>query len=685
MRRWGRLSGAARGTEEAAAAGAATSAAPSLACQKVPEEDDWLPTAQCADVPINPKISLSFRDKVRRGLRVAAPTARRRPLAAKRAETQPAGSVLVWLRPFDLRLHDQPALFHAAQSRKAVHLIFAWSEEDDVAEGEWQLAGTAAAFFLHHAVASLDMSIQTRYGNTIRTRRGSSLAEAVLAAAQEAGAEEVLTSSAVQPTGPQGLTVDREVARALESAGIKLRTFDSFLLYDIKQVKIDLGTYRGHFGTLTPFHSACFNQPPVGKPVPEPSQLPAPRQLLRDDGLETLGFAEMPQKPDKTVLNWGIPILESWDISESAALQILRRFLADGLRRYEAGRQLADASAVTRISPYLRFGMLSPRLMFHEMKAAGAKEASIVYWRRLVWRDLAYWQLQVFPEMRSRPIRAHYEGQAWNTDPTALRRWQRGQTGFPLIDAGMRELWTTGWMAQNVRMAAAILLCEHLNIHWIEGERWFHHTLVDADQAINPMMWQNAGKSGLDQWNFTMHAASAGKTQDPKGHYIRRWCPELSKLPTQFVHAPWDAPAHVLEAAGVRLGPEGNYPHRIVVDLHAAAKRSAEAIREQRKRSSGWINDQGYDLIVIPRGASVAHDGQKFRVFTKPEYRNPRTSSGWNEEGGKGGRAKGRGKGRQRAQQNAESEWHYDSEWQAAAAWSSNHGVLDEYMRAWGG
>lgn len=165
----------------------------------------------------------------------------------------------------------------------------------------------------------------------------------------------------------------------------------------------------------------------------------------------------------------------------------------------------------------------------------------------LVWRDLAYWQRSIFPQMRDKPIRAHYEGQSWSSDPVALQRWQTGQTGFPLIDAGMRELWNTGWMAQNVRMAAAILLCEHLNIHWVEGrpnsggsqwfvwlchcsfmivslvahapvgEKWFHHTLVDADQAINPMMWQNAGKSGLDQWNFTMHAASAGKTQDPKG------------------------------------------------------------------------------------------------------------------------------------------------------------------------
>ncbi|CAE7265818.1 CRY1 [Symbiodinium natans] len=152
-----------------------------------------------------------------------------------------------------------------------VHLVFAWSEEEDAAEGEWQLAGTAAAFFLHHAVAALDASIQSKYGNAIRVRRGSNLAEVVLAAAQEAGAEEVLTSSAVQPSGPQGLTVDREVARSLQAAGIKLRTFDSFLLCDIKQVRVDLNTYRGHFGTLTPFHHACFNQPPVAKPLPEPT------------------------------------------------------------------------------------------------------------------------------------------------------------------------------------------------------------------------------------------------------------------------------------------------------------------------------------------------------------------------------------------------------------------------------
>jgi len=679
MRRWGRLSKV-EGTIDLTGVPEA-SRGRAVGQGRASEGDGIRVDAKgmCTDVPINPSVSMGFHSKLLAGQRRAYSL----PTPGPRQVKSVAGpAVLVWLRPFDLRLHDNPALWHAAQSRKAVHLVFAWSDEDDATEGTWQLAGTAAAFFLHHAIASLDASIQQKFGNSIVVRKGPSIVQAVLEAALDAGVEEVFGSQGYEPSGIAGKQIDDAMKGALQDVGIKLRLFNSFLLYDIKQIRIDLGNYRGHFGTLTPFHHACMAQR-VDKPMPEPQTLPAP-ELLRDDGLGSLQFTSMPIKADGTVLNWGSPILENWNISESAAIEILRWFLSPsgGLRRYEQGRQLADASAVTRISPYLRFGMLSPRFMYHEMKAAGAKEQSIVYWRRLVWRDLAYWQRSIFPQMRDKPIRAHYEGQSWNSDPVALRRWQTGQTGFPLVDAGMRELWTTGWMAQNVRMAAAILLCEHLNIHWVEGERWFHHTLVDADQAINPMMWQNAGKSGLDQWNFTMNAASAGKTQDPKGHYIRRWCPELANLPTQYVHAPWDAPEHVLKSAGVTLGPEGNYPHRILVDLSTAAWNSAEAIREQRKRSRDWINDQGYDMIVIPKGASMEHDGQKFRVFTKPEYRNDRNSSSsgnaWRTEGkgGKGGRSKGGGRGRQ-SWENRERTEKQDSA-------SSGQRVLDEYMRAWG-
>nr|QDO16412.1 CPD photolyase [Lingulodinium polyedra] len=667
-------------------------------------------------VPIQPRVSRAFHANVRGGLRRSALAASSHPPATP---SQPAvasstacsaagglgGGTLVWLRPFDLRLHDHPALWYAAQRRRPVHVVFAWSDVEDAAQGEWQLAGTAAAFWLHHAIASLDAALRRRYGLSVAIRAGESLAGAILAAAKESGAEEVATSSACEPVGPAGHTANAAVESALEGAGISFKSFNSFLLRDVTQVRVDMGTYRGHFGTLTPFHHACMGQPPVPWPTSEPAALETPRVVLRSEGLDALGLARMPVRADGSVLDWGVPILTAWDISEEGALAVLRRFLAPGggLGRYEKGRQLADASAVARISPYLRFGMLSSRLMFHEMKAAGAKDQSIVFWRRLVWRDLAYWQLTLFPRMRDEPIRAHYAGQVWSQDQHALERWQRGCTGYPIVDAGMRQLWATGWMPQNVRMVSAILLCEHLNIHWLEGERWFHHTLVDADPAINAMMWQNAGKSGLDQWNFTMSPATAGRTQDPRGDYVRRWCPELARLPLKLLHTPWEAPEHVLREAGVALGPGGNYPERVITDLQSAARASGDAIRSQRKRSVEWSDAQGYDLLVLPRGSTLAHDGRKFRVFTAPQYRNADTAHGGgranardeavpergprsSERGGKG-KGKSRGKGRSGADDDVRRRWGGMADSRQAfqapcRAGTSHQSVLDEYMRA---
>eukprot|EP00933_Yihiella_yeosuensis_P068404 TRINITY_DN7398_c1_g1_i1.p1 TRINITY_DN7398_c1_g1~~TRINITY_DN7398_c1_g1_i1.p1 ORF type:complete len:738 (+),score=145.53 TRINITY_DN7398_c1_g1_i1:114-2327(+) len=686
------------------------------------EQDDWhapLNSTPCETlvaahasrdrrfIPIYPRVSMAFQRGVRAGVKpfvdvlcTPSPSTagslahlQARPATTstgngRNGTIRSAGATLVWLRPFDLRLHDHPAFSYAAQRRLPVHVVFVWSDAEDAAEGEWQLAGTAAAVWLHQAIASLDASLKQKYSQKVVVRTGKSIASAVLAAAQEGCVDEVVTSCACEPSGPSGRTTDAVVKMALEAAGIKLRSFNSFLLQDINEVRVDLSTYRGHFGTLQPFHQACMLRPAPPRPKPEPPALERPSQELSCDGLAALGFARMPKRCDGSVVDWAAPMLEAWDVSEEAALATLRQFLSPGggISRYEKGRQLADASAVTRISPYLRFGMLSSRLMFYEMKDAGAKNQSIVYWRRLVWRDLAYWQLFLFPRMRNDPIRAHYAGQVWNQNPHALERWQQGKTGYPIVDAGMRELWTTGWMAQNVRMVAAILLCEYLNIHWVEGERWFHHTLVDADPAINPMMWQNAGKSGLDQWNFTMNPATAGKTQDPKGEYIRRWCPELAKLATSFVHCPWDAPAHVLKKAGVSIGPKGNYPERIVVDLPAAARKSGDAIRENKKRARDWSNEHGYDLIVLPRGSTVSHDGQKYRVFTKPEFRRANSDSihqqrSWHEE-----QPKGKGKGKGRGTNATAARWTNGGSKSHSSSYSNTSGqhVLDEYMKASG-
>nr|USW07797.1 CPD photolyase [Crypthecodinium cohnii] len=500
---------------------------------------------------------------------------------------------LVWIRHFDLRLHDHPGLAHAAAQPGPVHLLFVWSPEED-RQSNWPISGSAAGVWLHSALAAHAEQLAKRYGLSVVFRSGATM-ETVLKAAEEARVTEVVTSTAYEPAASKS---EREVETALKAAGLRFRRFQSFLLCDIE---------RGE-----PAH-----------PLEEPTHLAKPDRPLQGCSLADLGLAKLPVRQDGSVVRWDAPIYATWDISEKGALGVWKRFIGPGggFSRYEESRNLASASALARISPYLRFGMLSPRKMYWEMKAAGGRHVSVTFWRRLVWRDLAYWQLLHFPTMQDKPIRSHYDGQEWNWDDRMLQRWQKGQTGYPLIDAGMRELWATGWMAQNVRMAAAVLLCEIMNISWVEGEKWFHHTLVDADLAINAMMWQNAGKSGLDQWNFTVHPARAGRGQDPDGCYTRRWCPELAALPNRYLHSPWEAPQRVLSEAGVKLGAGGNYPDRVVQDVQAAVKNSFRVIRRQRAEHLDWNDNHGYDLIRLPRGSTVSHDGQKWKVFTRKEYR----------------------------------------------------------------
>ena len=233
--------------------------------------------------------------------------------------------------------------------------------------------------------------------------------------------------------------------------------------------------------------------------------------------------------------------------------------------------------------------------------------------RRLYWRDLAYYQLINFPNMREISIRKHYDETEWVTGEEERQRfeaWKTGQTGYPLVDAGMRELWKTGWMTQSIRMIVASFLTEYLRVNWIKGCEWFHYTLVDADSAINSMMWQNAGRSGIDQWNFVMSPVAA--SQDATGDYTRKWVPELSNLQKPLLHKPWEAPTEYLEQYGVILGE--TYPHRIVSDLVQERQKTIENVIKMRNNNQDWNDNRGYDLIELS-------DGTKTVVFTKKEYR----------------------------------------------------------------
>ena len=286
-------------------------------------------------------------------------------------------------------------------------------------------------------------------------------------------------------------------------------------------------------------------------------------------------------------------------------------FVREGVGRYERDRARVDIPlASSRLSPYLKHGLLSPRALYwaveDEAKRLNVGREWKTFRHRLLWRELAYFQLKTFPDMPTVGIRTHYDQQRWTGNLEAVKAWQRGRTGYPLVDAAMRELWATGWIQQNMRMVVASFLVEFMGEDWRHGMRWFHDTLVDNDLAINSMMWQNAGKSGVDQWHFVLSPEN-GKSRDPKGSYVRKWCPELRDVPVKYLFTPWQYTTSVIP--------------RIIVDLRAARKSALESTLDVRRANPQFNDENGYDIIVLP-------GGQRTRVGTTRENRLPPKGAG---------------------------------------------------------
>eukprot|EP00471_Norrisiella_sphaerica_P000365 CAMPEP_0184487660 /NCGR_PEP_ID=MMETSP0113_2-20130426/10250_1 /TAXON_ID=91329 /ORGANISM="Norrisiella sphaerica, Strain BC52" /LENGTH=591 /DNA_ID=CAMNT_0026870031 /DNA_START=304 /DNA_END=2079 /DNA_ORIENTATION=+ len=450
---------------------------------------------------------------------------------------------------------------------------------------------------------------------------------------------------------------DKQLECRLKSLhpSLTFSSFPGYLLYEPSKVDVPAGFHGGHWGTLMPYIRATRKLPTPARPLPAP---PSPSISLRtargfEKTLSSLTISEMKEHmlvdsttggKSRSSFRWGVKrdrcaskILEAWTrpedgtdnpASEEAGQARLQHFLQKNLQNYEKWRSRADvytksmsgASAVSTLSPFLRWGQISCRTLFwaiKNMEASGRISSGKLktFSRRLFWRDLAYFHFEAFPDMQSFPIRSHYSKHPWEgeRDPNLLRSWQRGQTGYPIVDAAMRELWETGWMQQSVRMVAASFLVEYLGISWMRGREWFAETLIDEDLAINSMMWQNAGRSGIDQWNFILNPTSGA--QDPAGTYVRRWIPELARLPKKYLHKPWEADVKLLRSCGVILGE--TYPNRVIVDLKKARSCTVEGLRLVRAAAPEFIDSAGYDVIVLP-------SGHRTRVFTRRELRNPR-------------------------------------------------------------
>jgi deoxyribodipyrimidine photo-lyase len=460
---------------------------------------------------------------------------------------------IVWLRQ-DLRLVDNPALQAARRGGGAVVPVFVWAPGE---EGAWP-PGSASRWWLHQSLAQLAKDYRAA-GTELIIRQGSSLTE-LLGVAKATGANAVFWN---RRYGPASIARDRKVEKALRTAGLRVESFNASLLHEPWTIRNKAGRC---FQVFTPFWRKCLASAEPAEPLPAPRKLTAPPRRPA-----SVPLAALELEPE---LDWAAGLRAAWHPGSASAQAELRRFLRDGLFDYGDGRNRPDLVGTSRLSPHLHFGEISPRQVWHAVKRfAESQSIPAPVWRKwqflteLGWRDFAHHLLFHFPHTPEQPLRTAFTRFPWRKNPAWLSAWQRGRTGYPLVDAGMRELWSTGWMHNRVRMVVASFLVKNLLIPWQEGSRWFWDTLVDADLANNTLGWQWTAGCGADAAPFfrIFNPVSQSEKFDPEGSYIRRWVPELARLPDGWIHQPWKAPAAALAAAAVELGR--TYPRPIVSHL----------------------------------------------------------------------------------------------------------------------
>jgi deoxyribodipyrimidine photo-lyase len=483
------------------------------------------------------------------------PVRAKMPFSAAMAQRD--GTAILWFRQ-DLRLADHPAL--SAAIARAAHVVPVYVL-DDAAPRAWAPGG-AARWWLHHSLQSLADSLAA-HGAPLVLRRGDP-AHIIPTLAEELGAHEVHAGVAHEPRWRK---LDEAIAGTLKRAGRKLVRHRVATLFDPWAIRTKTG---GIYGMYTPFARAVQAGPPPEKPIPAPKHI-AGRPGIRTDALNDWGL--LPSRPD-----WAVGLRGAWQAGEAEAGKRLKQFLRTAVDGYQTGRNLPGQAGTSSLSPYLHWGEISPNTVWYAARAHGENAGVQTYLSELIWRDFNAHLLWHNPSLPDTPLRPDFSKLPWRTDKKALHAWQRGQTGVPIVDAGMRQLWLTGWMHNRVRMIVGSYLTKHLLLHWRDGEAWFWDTLVDADLASNAGNWQWTAGCGVDSQPFfrVFNPVTQGEKFDPDGAYVRRFVPEIAAIPDKFLHAPWDAPPDILARAGVTLGM--TYP-KPLIDLADGRNRALEAYR----------------------------------------------------------------------------------------------------------
>lgn len=470
--------------------------------------------------------------------------------------------IIVWFRQ-DLRLADNPALSAAVETGRPLILLYIWDEAL-----EWAPGG-ASRWWLHGSLERLEAAL-AKCGAPLIVRRGKA-AEVLGRAVAETGAGAVYWNRCYEPAV---IRRDSIIKKDLAARGIAAESFNSALLFEPWELKTQSGN---PFKVYTPFAAAASKQS-ARAPKPAPRKLTPFTGKVTGDALAS--WKLRPSRPD-----WAQGLRDEWTPGEAGAQARWADFFGEALGGYARARDFPGVAGTSRLSPHLHFGEISVHQLWAECGRVEPTSGVATFRKELLWREFAHHLLFHFPAMPAEPLRPAFADFPWRMDKKLLAAWQRGRTGYPIVDAGMRELWHTGWMHNRVRMIAASFLVKHLLQPWQAGEGWFWDTLVDADLANNAASWQWVAGCGMDAAPYfrVFNPVLQGRKFDSAGAYVRRWVPEIAGLPDEYLHAPREAPPLTLAEAKVKLGSSYPLP---VVEHKGARDRALAAFKTIGKDES---------------------------------------------------------------------------------------------------
>ncbi|MEM9243532.1 MAG: deoxyribodipyrimidine photo-lyase [Pseudomonadota bacterium] len=457
--------------------------------------------------------------------------------------------VIHWFRQ-DLRLADNPALYVAAKQAQVLPVYIV----DDKNPGIHKM-GAASRWWLYRSLLALNHDLNGHL--VVQTGDPQSILSELI---KHYGVKAVYWNRCYEPWC---IKRDKRIKKTLQQQGVAVQSYNGALLWEPHTILKNDGT---PYKVFTPFYRrGCLSTEPPRQPLPKPEKLTTVNNNSSIESLRLVSNAA-----------WESSLAAHNQVGEAAALQKLKQFLSNGINHYKEGRDFPARENVSRLSPHLHFGEISPNQVWYAVQARPDDVNRQHFCSELAWREFSYNLLYHFPDLPEKNLQQKFDQFPWQSNKKLLRYWQQGLTGYPIVDAGMRELWQTGTMHNRVRMIVASFLVKNLRIHWHDGAAWFWDCLVDADLANNSASWQWVAGCGADAAPYfrIFNPVTQAKKFDPQGDYIRQYVPELSKLSDRYLHNPWEASDETLKSAGIVLGE--TYP-KPIVDLRTSREAALAA------------------------------------------------------------------------------------------------------------